>query len=115
MNLDGILPDTSKLRVRVIKCCISSSTSPTPNSTAENIKKKNVRESRLRLLYTRPTSRVSAYKVIQSNSAVSNRCKEVLVLVIRVLKMSKKRANRILISPKNKIKSLNARNSRSIG
>ena len=65
--------------VRVNRCCINIITKPTANSTAEKIKKKNVKETKLRLSYDKPTMSVRAYRVIQISSAVSNRCNEVFV------------------------------------
>ena len=79
-------------------------TKPTPNSTAEKIKKKKVRETKFKLSYIIPTIRVKPYKVIQSNSAVRRRCKEVLVLVTRVLINTVKSSRKRFTSPKNKIK-----------
>ena len=81
-------------------------TNPTPNSTAENIKKKNVKESKFKLSYTMPINNVKAYKVIQRSSAVNNRCNDVLTLIIKVLSNIKKRIINKLISPKNIINSL---------
>ena len=52
---------------------MSIMTKPTANSTAEKIKKKNVKETRFRLSYDNPTINVKAYKVIQISSAVSRR------------------------------------------
>ena len=76
-------------------------TNPTPNSTAENIKKKNVKESKFKLSYIIPINKVKAYRVIQSNSAVNNKCNEVLTLIISVLISIKKRIINKLTSPKN--------------
>ena len=49
LNFADWLPEASKFSVLVNKCWRSMSTNPTPNSTAEKIKKKKVRESKLRL------------------------------------------------------------------
>jgi len=38
-----------KLKVRIKICCSKRITKPTPNSTAENIKKKKVKDNKLRL------------------------------------------------------------------
>lgn len=103
VNLKGVFPETSKFRLRVIKCCSSMITKPTPNSTAEKIRKKNVNDSRLRLSYARPIRRVREYKVIQRSSAVNNRCSDVLVLVVKVLSKKRKSRSRMFVSPKNKI------------
>lgn len=43
------------------------------------------------------------YKVIQSNSAVSNKCRAVLVLINKLPKIKKKKINKVFKSPKNKI------------
>lgn len=77
-------------------------TKPTANSTAEKIKKKNVRETKFRLSYDNPTIKVKAYKVIQMSSAVSKRWSEVLVWVIKVLDSIKNKINKRFKSPKNK-------------
>lgn len=76
-------------------------TKPTPNSTAEKIKKKNVNDTKFKLSYRIPIINVRPYKFIHNNSAVSNRCKDVLVLVIKVLNNMKKRTTNRLTSPKN--------------
>jgi hypothetical protein len=44
-----------------------------------------------------------AYKVIHNNSAVNNRCRDVLGLVIKVLSKIKNKITKRFISPKNKI------------
>lgn len=61
-------------------------------------------DTRFRLSYARPTSRVSAYKVIHIISAVNRRCNEVFELTKSVLKQNINKRNSILISPKNKTK-----------
>ena len=88
--------------MRVSKCCISIITKPTANSTAEKIKKKNVKETRFKLSYTNPTINVKAYRVIQMSSAVSRRWSEVFVWVIKVLESIKNKINKRFKSPKNK-------------
>lgn len=47
--MDGVVPPASKFRVRVRRCCTNIITRPTPNSTAEKIKIKKVKESKFRL------------------------------------------------------------------
>lgn len=103
-NFGAWFPPASRLRVRVNKCWISKSTKPIPNSTAENIKKKNVKESRFRLSKARPTTVTIAYSVIHKSSAVRSRCKEVFVWTTSVLSRNKKNMIKVLVSPKNKIK-----------
>ena len=49
VNLKGEFPAASRFRVRVIKCCSSNRTRPTPNSTAEKIRKKKVNDNRFKL------------------------------------------------------------------
>ena len=60
-------------------CWNSINTNPTPNSTADKIKKKNVSERKFKLSKINPISNVSAYKVIQTSSAVNKRCNAELV------------------------------------
>lgn len=95
-------PPVFKLIVRVSRCCISIITKPTANSTAEKIKKKNVKETRFKLSYDNPTINVKAYRVIQMSSAVSRRWSEVFVWVIKVLESIKNKINKRFKSPKNK-------------
>ena len=78
-------------------------TRPTPNSTAEKIRKKNVSDSKFKLSYARPISKVKEYKVIQRSSAVNNKCNDVFVLVVKVLNRNRKSRSRMFVSPKNKI------------
>ena len=49
VNLNVVLPPMSRLSVRNNKCCKSNRTKPTENSTAEKIKKKNVKEIMFKL------------------------------------------------------------------
>lgn len=102
-NLKILFSFSYKLKERVNKCCNRSRIKPTPNSIAEKIKKKNVRDKRLRLSYNKPINNVTTYKVIQSNSAVKRRCKAVLVVLKNVLKSKKNRRMNVFKSPKNKI------------
>ena len=95
-------PPAFKLIVRVSKCCMSIITKPTANSTAEKIKKKNVKETRFKLSYANPTINVKAYRVIQMSSAVSRRWSEVFVWIIKVLESIKNKINKRFKSPKNK-------------
>ena len=75
-------------------------TKPTPNSTAEKIRKKNVSDIRLFVSYITPIRRVKAYRVIQRSSAVSSKCMDVLVLVKRVLNKIRNSPIKRFISPK---------------
>ena len=88
--------------VRKKRCWDVKTSSPTPNSEAENSKKKKVSERRLRLSYTIPKNRSIIYKLIQRSSAVSSKCSEVFVLIISVENNSKKNKTIVLKSPKNK-------------
>ena len=93
----------SKFNVLKSKCCKSIRTNPTENSTAEKIKKKNVSDRRFKLSYIKPTSKVSAYSVIHTNSAVKSRCKAVFTWVVSVVRSTKVRIITRFMSPKNKI------------
>ena len=44
-----LVSSEDRLRVLTKKCCIRAISRPTPNSTAEKIKKKNDKESRFKL------------------------------------------------------------------
>ena len=69
--------------------------SPSPNSTADNIRKKKVRESKFRLSNTRPIINEAAYKVIHNSSAVKSRWRAVLTF-IAILAIKKKNINSIM-------------------
>ena len=81
-------------------CWTSIIISPRPNSTADKIKKKNVKDSILRLSNTRPINRHVIYKVIHNNSAVNNKCKAVLTLSAILINIIKNKMNIKFISPK---------------
>jgi hypothetical protein len=81
--------------------CRSTITRPIPNSTADNIKKKNVKDSILTLSYINPIIRERLYKVIHKNSAVSNKCSAVFILITIPIKIKKNKKNKKLTSPKN--------------
>ena len=68
--------------VLLIKFKNSNKIKPIPNSIAENTKKKNVKDIKLILSKKKPIIRVKAYNDIHINSAVSNKCKFVLVFII---------------------------------
>jgi hypothetical protein len=80
--------------------CTNIITKPKPNSTADKIRKKNVSESRFKLSKTNPLIKVSTYKVIHKNSAVSKRCKEVFTLIVILAKSIKNKRIIKFISPK---------------
>ena len=69
-NLNTFVSESFKFKVRDKICWSSNRTRPIPNSTAEKIKKKNVRDRIFKLSLTSPTNNTIAYRVIQSNSAV---------------------------------------------
>lgn len=71
------------------KCCTSIITRPKPNSTADKIKKKNVKDSKLTLSKIKPTRSTIMYKDIQSSSAVNNKCSAVLTFRTTVKKNMK--------------------------
>lgn len=60
--------------------CISIKTKPILNSAADNIKKKNVNETKFTLFDKKPISKTIEYRVIHKNSAVSTKCSDVLIL-----------------------------------
>ena len=97
--------DSSKLRsrVRVIVCWNNVKTSPTENSTAESIRKKNVKETKFRLSLAKPLTKVREYNVIQINSAVRRRWIDELVYTTNDERRTKKSKIKRLMSPKNKI------------
>lgn len=71
----------------------SNKTRPIPNSIAEKTKKKKVRDRMLRLSYIKPIKRTRVYKVIHKSSAVSNKCKAVLVFITMLNIIRKKKKN----------------------
>ena len=48
-NFNGLLLESFKLIERKMICCTSMITNPKPNSTAERIKKKNVKDNMFKL------------------------------------------------------------------
>jgi hypothetical protein len=62
--------------------CKSIITSPIPNSTADKTRKKKVKDKRFILSKTNPTEITIIYNVIQSNSAVNNKCSALQTLKI---------------------------------
>lgn len=83
-------------------CCKIKIASPIPNSIAENIKKKKVRDSKFILSFNKPTNKTIAYRVIQANSAVSSKWIDELVLTKMLDKIKKKNKKKRFKSPKNK-------------
>ena len=81
------------------RCCTSIITNPKANSTAENIKKKKVRESMLTLSKIKPTNKTIIYRDIHNNSAVRRRCSAVLTFNIIVRKKIKNKIKTRFKSP----------------
>lgn len=86
----------------IIICCTSIIISPNPNSTADKMRKKNVKDSMLRLSNTNPRISTIMYKVIQSNSAVNKRCKAVLMFNAILANIMKNSINTKFKSPSTK-------------
>lgn len=103
-NLKILFSFSYKLKERVKRCCNNNKINPTPNSIAEKIKKKNVRDKRFKLSYNRPINKVMTYKVIHNNSAVKSRCSAVLVVLKKVLNNKKNNNIKVFKSPRNKIR-----------
>jgi uncharacterized protein (DUF111 family) len=80
--------------------CVDIITNPILNSTADNVKKKNVKDVKLTLLYVKPNNKEIAYNVIHKNSAVRTKCNEVLILTTIDINIRKKIKSK-------KLKSLN--------
>jgi hypothetical protein len=76
-------------------------TRPTPNSTADKIRKKKVSDKRFTLSYNNPTNKTKTYKVTQRNSAVSIKCKAVFIFITILVKIKKKISNIKFTSPIN--------------
>ena len=94
-NLNEFWVLSAKLRDLSIIFCTSIKIKPNPNSTADNIKKKKVRESRFKLSNISPIMREAAYNVIHNNSAVKSKCRAVLTF-IAMLAIKKKKINIII-------------------
>ena len=80
--------------------CTKIITRPNPNSTADNMRKKNVRDIKFKLSNISPEISVRMYRVIQRNSAVNKRCKEVLTFIVMLANIIIKSSIIKLISPK---------------
>ena len=91
-----------KLIDLIIMCCTSIIIRPNPNSTADKIKKKNVKDSILRLSNTSPRTSTIIYKVIQSNSAVNSRCSAVFMFNAILANIMKNNINTKFKSPSTK-------------
>ena len=81
--------------------CINIRIKPRPNSTADRIKKKNVKDNKFVLLNNKPIYNVIIYKVIHINSAVNNKCSEVFTFKTILIKIKKKIKNKKFKSPKD--------------
>ena len=99
-NLIGFTLESFKLIDLIIIFWTSIIINPKPNSTAESIKKKNVKDSKFRLSYASPMKRVIIYKVIHKISAVNNKCRAVLMFNAILVNIIKKRKKIKLKSPK---------------
>lgn len=83
------------------KFCTNIITRPSPNSTADNIRKKNVNDSKLRLSNNKPSVNTMMYNVIHKNSAVSSKCNAVLMFRAILINNKEKRIITKLKSPNN--------------
>jgi len=92
---------SARLIDRVRMFCKSIRTKPTPNSIAESTKKKNVKASKFKLSYVKPTINTIAYNVIHNNSAVSNKCNAVFELINTLMSKIKKKKTNKFKSPNN--------------
>ena len=72
---------------------------PKPNSTADNIRKKNVSDNIFKLSNIKPRTKDAEYRVIHNNSAVKRRCSAVFTLITILAKKKKKKRNIIFNSP----------------
>jgi hypothetical protein len=77
-------------------------TRPSPNSTADSIKKKNVKDRIFILSKIRPVSKAIIYKDIHNSSAVNKRCRAVLTLTEILKKIRKNSNTEKLISPNSR-------------
>ena len=72
---------------------------PTPNSTADNIRKKKVNEIKFKLSNKNPITKAKAYKVIHSSSAVNNKWSAVFTFITMLTKNKKNIKKIKFISP----------------
>ena len=61
--------------------CTKIITRPTPNSTADKTRKKNVKDKKFALSYKIPRDRTKTYKVIHKISAVNSKWRAELTLI----------------------------------
>ena len=73
---------------------------PKPNSTADNIKKKKVKEIIFILSKTSPMNKHDMYNVIHSSSAVNNKCRAVFTFNAILINIIKNKINMKFKSPK---------------
>lgn len=73
--------------------------SPNPNSTADNIRKKKVKDNKFTLSKIKPTTKTIIYSDIHNNSAVNNKCNAVFMFSTIVKKKMKNIINIRFISP----------------
>ena len=94
-NLNEFWVLSARFKDLSIIFCTSIKIRPNPNSTADKIKKKKVRESRFKLSNISPIIKEAAYNVIHNNSAVKSKCRAVLTF-IAILAIKKKNINIII-------------------
>lgn len=73
---------------------------PKPNSTADKIRKKNVKDNILRLSKIKPINKHNMYNVIHNNSAVNNKCSAVFTFKAILVNIIKKITKTKFKSPK---------------
>ena len=76
--------------------------SPSPNSTAERIKKKNVKDNIFKLSNSNPRINTIIYKVIHNSSAVNKRCNAVFIFNAILANIIKNNNNTKFKSPSTK-------------
>lgn len=79
--------------------CIDKRSKPIPNSIAEKMRKKKVKEIKFMSSIAYPTKSVNAYNITHSISAVNNKCKKEMMLVERLKSNNQNNNNKIFISP----------------
>ena len=72
---------------------------PKPNSTADKIKKKKVKDIIFILSKTNPINKHSMYNVIHNNSAVNNKCNAVFTFNAILVNIIKNKINMKFKSP----------------
>ena len=101
VNLKWLVLPSFKFIERVNIFCRRIITRPTPNSTADKIRKKKVSDNKFTLSYNKPTNKTKTYRVTQRNSAVSIKCRAVFILITILVKIKKKISNIKFTSPIN--------------